>query len=113
MRGSPGSKDLVTALKGCDDPLFLDFMRRCMEWDPASRMTPSQALRHAWLRRRMPKNIHGDDGSQTAAKRASATRAAISKLQAGGTTKTKPIGPIAEDITFNTRTKLPQIGSTM
>ncbi|XP_067937923.1 dual specificity tyrosine-phosphorylation-regulated kinase 2-like [Watersipora subatra] len=113
MRGSPGSKDLVTALKGCDDPLFLDFMRRCMEWDPASRMTPAQALRHAWLRRRLPKNPHSDDGAQLAAKKASATRAALSKLQTGSSTKAKAIGPIAEDMGLNTRTKLPQIGSTM
>lgn len=113
MRGSPGSKDLVTALKGCDDPLFLDFMRRCMEWDPSARMTPSQALRHAWLRRRLPKNQHGDDATQTVGKRASATMAALSKLQSGGSSKTRQIGPISEDVKFNTRTKLPQIGSTM
>lgn len=83
-----------------------------MEWDPASRMTPSQALRHAWLRRRLPKNVHSEEGSQSVAKRASATRAALSKLQSGGSSKAR-IAPIAEDVTFNTRTKLPQIGSTM
>ena len=54
-RGAPGSKDLKRALKGCDDPLFLDFIQRCLEWDPETRMTPSQALRHAWLRRRLPR----------------------------------------------------------
>ena len=26
-RGPPGSRELQTALKGCDDPLFLDFIR--------------------------------------------------------------------------------------
>ena len=54
-RGPPGSRELQTALKGCDDPLFLDFIRRCLEWDPATRMNPSSALRHAWLRRRLPR----------------------------------------------------------
>ena len=54
-RGPPGSRELQTALKGCDDPLFLDFIRRCLEWDPATRMTPNAALRHAWLRRRLPR----------------------------------------------------------
>lgn len=54
-RGPPGSKDLKRALKGCDDPLFLDFIQRCLEWDPDTRMTPSAALRHAWLRRRLPR----------------------------------------------------------
>lgn len=108
MRGPPGSKDLVTALKGCDDPLFLDFMRRCLEWDPLSRMTPSQALRHAWLRRRMPKAI-GDESAVV--KRTSATRGTLNKMQ--GSAKSRQIAPITEDVTFNTRTKLPQIGSTM
>lgn len=54
-RGPPGSKDLKRALKGCEDPLFLDFIRCCLEWDPEARMTPSAALRHAWLRRRLPR----------------------------------------------------------
>jgi dual specificity tyrosine-phosphorylation-regulated kinase 2/3/4 len=55
FRGPPGSKDLGQALKGCDDQLFLDFLHRCLEWDPATRITPPQALRHAWLRRRLPR----------------------------------------------------------
>lgn len=55
LRGPPGTKDWTTALKGCDDMLFTDFLKRCLEWDPSLRMTPSQALRHGWLRRRLPK----------------------------------------------------------
>ena len=54
-RGPPASKDFVTALKGSDDPLFIDFLKKCLEWDPAQRMIPSQALRHPWLRRRLPR----------------------------------------------------------
>ncbi|KAJ8008858.1 hypothetical protein DPEC_G00082810 [Dallia pectoralis] len=60
LRGPPGSKEWATALKGCDDPPFLDFLKQCLEWDPALRMTPSQALRHPWLRRRLPKPPTGD-----------------------------------------------------
>nr|AAL56407.1 similar to dual-specificity tyrosine-phosphorylation regulated kinase [Oikopleura dioica] len=55
QRGPPGSKDWSTALKGCDDSLFIDFLRRCLAWDPQERMTPGQALRHTWLRRRLPR----------------------------------------------------------
>lgn len=55
LRGPPASKDMVTALKGCEDPYFLDFMRRCLQWNPDERMTPREALRHDWLRRRLPK----------------------------------------------------------
>ena len=56
FRGPPESKEMSRALRGCEDPLFLDFLQRCLEWDPATRMTPGQALRHGWLRRRLPKN---------------------------------------------------------
>lgn len=55
LRGPPSSKNLKDSLKGCDDPLFLDFIRRCLHWDPEQRLTPSKALRHAWLRRRLPR----------------------------------------------------------
>ncbi|XP_033221446.1 dual specificity tyrosine-phosphorylation-regulated kinase 2-like isoform X2 [Belonocnema kinseyi] len=55
MRGPPGSKELKRVLRGCTDPLFIDFISRCLEWDPELRLTPSRALRHAWLRRRLPR----------------------------------------------------------
>lgn len=54
-RGRPGSRSWVQALGGCDDGNFIDFVRRCLEWDPQIRMTPAQALRHSWLvRRKLP-----------------------------------------------------------
>lgn len=112
LRGPPGSKDLVSALKGCDDPLFLDFMRRCMEWDPATRMTPSQALRHAWLRRRLPKNQSTEDSSQGMARRGSGSRAVVSKISGTSSANKGKIASINEDA-FSTRTRLPQIGSTI
>ncbi|XP_067387762.1 dual specificity tyrosine-phosphorylation-regulated kinase 3 [Emydura macquarii macquarii] len=55
MRSAPGNKDWVTALKGCDDPLFIEFLKECLNWDPSARMTPSQALRHPWICKRMSK----------------------------------------------------------
>ncbi|XP_014728137.1 PREDICTED: dual specificity tyrosine-phosphorylation-regulated kinase 3 [Sturnus vulgaris] len=55
LRGAPGNKDWVTALKGCDDPLFTGFLKDCLSWDPSARMIPSQALRHPWICKRVPK----------------------------------------------------------
>ncbi|XP_021703574.1 dual specificity tyrosine-phosphorylation-regulated kinase 2 isoform X2 [Aedes aegypti] len=54
LRGPPGSRSLVKALNGCDDPLFLNFIERCLRWDPALRMTPEAALNHFWFRRLLP-----------------------------------------------------------
>ncbi|KAF9798272.1 hypothetical protein SFRURICE_012869 [Spodoptera frugiperda] len=62
-RGPPGSKSFVTALKGCQDKFFIDFIRRCLEWDPEKRLTPAQALRHAWLRRRLPRPPHDEEAA--------------------------------------------------
>lgn len=56
LRGPPGSKEWSTALKGCDDECFIDFIKKCLDWDPHTRMTPYAALRHSWLtRRRLPR----------------------------------------------------------
>jgi len=44
----PTSKSLSTCLK-TNDPLFLDFIRRCLEWDPATRISAEEALQHDWI----------------------------------------------------------------
>lgn len=90
-RGPPGSKDWNAVLKGCDDPQFLDFLKQCLEWDPALRMTPSQALRHQWLRRKLPKPPTGTTiGEKTpSSKRGTTTDGtitSISKLATSSTT---------------------------
>lgn len=43
-----GSINLGLALR-CTDALFVDFISRCLEWDPDKRMTPNEAMRHEWL----------------------------------------------------------------
>ncbi|XP_029005801.1 dual specificity tyrosine-phosphorylation-regulated kinase 3 [Betta splendens] len=59
MRGPPGSKEWSAALKGCEDPTFNDFIKKCLDWDPSNRLTPGEALRHPWLYRRLPKSMSG------------------------------------------------------
>ena len=44
----PGTKDLSYAIK-TTDVAFLDFIRQCLEWDPALRLTPEQGLQHEWI----------------------------------------------------------------
>ncbi|CAD6198885.1 unnamed protein product [Caenorhabditis auriculariae] len=62
-RGPPASRPWQSALKNMGDDLFIDFLRRCLDWDPETRMTPAQALKHQWLRRRLPCPPRRDDGS--------------------------------------------------
>ena len=44
----PNSKDLGSLLR-CTDRGFIDFLTRCLRWDVAERITPSDALRHPWV----------------------------------------------------------------
>ena len=41
----PGGKPLTKAIK-TDDKLFLDFLNKCLTWDPDDRMTAVEALNH-------------------------------------------------------------------
>eukprot|EP01135_Chromosphaera_perkinsii_P002881 Nk52_evm36s229 gene=Nk52_evmTU36s229 len=62
----PGAKDLPTALK-CGDKLFIDFLYECLKWHPSQRMTPDEALQHAWVqepRNYMQKHTDGKTSSK-------------------------------------------------
>ena len=47
-RRRPGTKTLAGVLK-CDDELFVDFVAKCLVWDPERRMKPQPALRHPFV----------------------------------------------------------------
>ncbi|XP_068611239.1 dual specificity tyrosine-phosphorylation-regulated kinase 2 [Brachionichthys hirsutus] len=108
VRGPPGSKDWTVALKGCDDPLFLDFLKQCLEWDPAHRMTPSQALRHPWLRRRLPKPPAGT----TASKRSTASDGAVTSTGSASSKARTNVAAITDaNGNIQPRTVLPKLVS--
>jgi len=44
----PQTKTLQAVLKS-SDPAFTDFIAQCLAWDPESRLTPDQALKHQWI----------------------------------------------------------------
>lgn len=44
----PARMSLAVALR-CTDAPFVDFLNRCLEWDPKRRMTPDEAMCHEWL----------------------------------------------------------------
>ncbi|KAI6903452.1 hypothetical protein KC334_g7170, partial [Hortaea werneckii] len=47
-RRRPSSKTLAQALK-TDDDAFVDFIARCLRWDPDRRMKPSEAISHPFI----------------------------------------------------------------
>ncbi|KAG2149278.1 hypothetical protein DEU56DRAFT_781420 [Suillus clintonianus] len=48
-RRRPGTKTLAQVLR-CQDDDFVDFIARCLVWDPEKRMKPQAALQHNFLR---------------------------------------------------------------
>ncbi|KAG8526800.1 uncharacterized protein KY384_008229 [Bacidia gigantensis] len=54
-RRRPSSKSLQQALK-CEDEAFLDFITRCLRWDPDRRLRPDEALHHEFIAGRSAKS---------------------------------------------------------
>uniref|UniRef100_A0AC34G1M5 Dual-specificity kinase n=1 Tax=Panagrolaimus sp. ES5 TaxID=591445 RepID=A0AC34G1M5_9BILA len=52
IRGIPGSKTWWQATKNMTDELFIDFLKKCLVWDPDTRITASAALKHPWIKNR-------------------------------------------------------------
>ena len=42
---------------GCKDKSFLDFLMKCFEWDPETRITPKDALLHEWIIEGLPPKV--------------------------------------------------------
>lgn len=114
-RGPPLSKDLTKALKDCDDSQFVDFIRRCLILDPMERMTPAEALRHSWLRRRTPKPSEETGDNQRRQAGVPNSGGVKAKYSSGGNRSGKTtLIQTTDDMTqgsVNSRAKLPQIGS--
>ncbi|GAB1291318.1 Dual specificity tyrosine-phosphorylation-regulated kinase 4 [Apodemus speciosus] len=75
----PDSKDLTMMVKTYDSS-FLDFLRRCLVWEPSLRMTPDQALKHAWIHE--PRKFKPRPRPQTVRKPAVSISSEISKEKA-------------------------------
>ena len=50
------SKPLEMILE-TDDQNFIDFVKKCLDWNPLTRLTPDQALWHIWVLEGLPKNV--------------------------------------------------------
>ena len=52
----PNSKTLAQVLR-CNDQLFVDFVSRCLDWDPEKRMTPDEGMFHEWIQESSHKSV--------------------------------------------------------
>ncbi|KAF3854512.1 hypothetical protein F7725_022567 [Dissostichus mawsoni] len=109
----PNSKELSTALK-TNDVLFLDFIKRCLTWDPTKRMTPDEGLQHEWIlegnfnrvrpRTRPTVKKASDSSTSKSAEKFSSDSSAMDKLKRDGSAakmapaeRLRPIGASAEE----------------
>ena len=44
-------------LRDKPDPSFVNFIGRCLEWDPKKRLTPEQGLNHEWVIKGLPGSL--------------------------------------------------------
>lgn len=47
-RRRPGTKTLAQVLR-CDEEPFIDFVAKCLAWDPEKRLKPQNAMRHPFI----------------------------------------------------------------
>ncbi|KAL8768007.1 MAG: hypothetical protein Q9209_005678 [Squamulea sp. 1 TL-2023] len=71
-RRRPSSKTLQQALK-CEDETFLDFIIRCLRWDPDRRLKPDEAILHEFITGAKPVTKPFNAASRTLAPQQQAT----------------------------------------
>jgi len=47
----------MNKLREAPDPSFVNFIARCLEWDPLKRLSPEDGLSHEWITKGLPPNI--------------------------------------------------------
>ncbi|KAG8788753.1 hypothetical protein FRC20_002555 [Serendipita sp. 405] len=97
-RRRPGTKTLSQVLR-CDDQEFVDFIAKCLVWDPERRMKPQTAMRHPFITGGRSKNkIPLSGSSSRGLLGSSSTVSRISRLTSSSSHQTteinkKMIGP--------------------
>lgn len=86
-RRRPSTKTLSQALK-TEDEAFLDFISRCLRWDPERRLKPHEAIHHAFITNQP---FHQRPGIPDEARRAARVRAAAAVPTATGNNIPSPV----------------------
>jgi dual specificity tyrosine-phosphorylation-regulated kinase 2/3/4 len=56
LKRQPGGKPLQYVLR-CQDNTFIEFLQKCFDWNPDTRLTPEEALRHDWILEGLPPKV--------------------------------------------------------
>ena len=89
-RRRPSSKTLSQALK-CDDEAFLDFISRCLRWDPDKRIKPDEAMHHDFITgRKTPPRMRGSS-AQSSTESSSVRSRFGSGSQSYGASSSRPL----------------------
>ncbi len=67
-RRRPGTKTIAQVLKS-DDDQFVDFIAKCLVWDPERRLKPSTAMQHPWIRAAKRARVSSSQPASTSASR--------------------------------------------
>lgn len=118
-RRRPGTKSLQSVLK-CNDEQFVDFISKCLTWDPDKRLKPQPAMRHPWIlagRRRAPppptSSLTERDGRTSLLSSSTSSRRQTTQYSNGGSSEKKglvisPPTPLVARAPQNTGT--PRVG---
>ncbi|KAK3989296.1 hypothetical protein QBC44DRAFT_308725 [Cladorrhinum sp. PSN332] len=90
-RRRPSSKTLQQVLK-CDDEAFLDFIARCLRWDPERRLKPEEAIRHEFITQSKANGM-ADRHSSVPIRMQREREASPSKRTSGGSTGSSIAAP--------------------
>ncbi|KAI5369297.1 Putative serine/threonine-protein kinase, active [Septoria linicola] len=89
-RRRPSSKTLSQALKS-EDEAFLDFITRCLRWDPDRRLKPQDAINHPFITNQP---LNQRPGIPEEARRAARVRPAVAVPAASGTNGVSVSSPV-------------------
>ncbi|KAL8730921.1 MAG: hypothetical protein Q9166_003711 [cf. Caloplaca sp. 2 TL-2023] len=111
-RRRPSSKTLQQALK-CEDEPFLDFITRCLRWDPDRRLKPDEAIHHEFITGTKPiaKAFNGTT-ARTLPQQPSSSRAAPSQTTSTTNSPAKRLTSIQTPSTIGGIRPLPEPPAT-
>ncbi|KZT20255.1 hypothetical protein NEOLEDRAFT_881230 [Neolentinus lepideus HHB14362 ss-1] len=113
-RRRPGTKTLAQVLR-CDDELFVDFIAKCLVWDPEKRMKPQAASRHPFVTSGKRPRITNPTPGTAKALLASATNLSSSRSKPTDTPKKSQISaptPLTARVSRTNPTGVPNTPSS-